>query len=266
MVDATRVDMNIEGSRLKAVGEAKRLVVSVMQPAKDSKEGRRTPSIMRQDQPVSGLSRELVYTGGADSSAEFIGTVTLVQGEKIDTKIQAEKILLNSKNGNLSAEGSVLSLMNVQDLNPTTKEREVKKSTGQGQTMLYDDASRKVTYTTKARLIGPHGDLIGDSIVLTLGANGQDVERLDAAGEVKLTEVNRITTGDVLTYVAASDEYNMSGKGKLVRMLSTTSEGCKKSEGQRLTFSRATDTLRIDGSVETRTQTSADNSCTPAKR
>ena len=35
--------------------------------------------------------------------------------------------------------------------------------------MQYDDAVRKVTYTTKAHLIGPQGDLTGETIVLTLG-------------------------------------------------------------------------------------------------
>ncbi len=48
--------------------------------------------------------------------------------------------------------------------------------------------SRKVTYTTKAHLVGPQGDLTGETIVLTLGENGQDIERLEATGEVKLTE------------------------------------------------------------------------------
>ena len=238
-----------------------------MQPAKaGAKDGRRTPGIMQQDQPISGLSLELLYTGGEESTAEFTGAVTLVQGEKIDTKIQAEKILIDSKTGNLTAQGSVVSLMNVQDVNPTTKVRETSKSTGQGQQMAYDDASRKVTYTTKARLIGSHGDLSAGSITLTLGQNGQDVERLEASGDVRLQEVDRLTTGDSMTYVAATEEYSMAGKGKLVRMLRNTEEGCKRSEGQLLTFSRATDRLYIEGRDETRTQTSSDTSCPAPKR
>ena len=57
----------------------------------------------------------------------------------------------------------------------------------------------------------------------------------------------------------------MEGKGRLVRMRRTTAEGCRLSEGRLLTFSRATDTLRIEGREETRTQTSSDTSCTPPK-
>ncbi len=124
-----------------------------------------------------------------------------------------------------------------------------------------------MTYTTKAHVVGPHGDLTGETIVLTLGQNGQDIERLEATGEVKLTEVDRITTGDHMTYVAReSEEYTMSGKGRLVRMFRTTSEGCRRSEGKTLTFARASDTLKIVGRDETRTQTASDSSCPPPRK
>ena len=53
-------------------------------------------------------------------------------------------------------------------------------------------------------LVGPQGDLAGETIVLTLGENGQDVERLEADGNVTLKEADRVTTGDHLVYVAAT--------------------------------------------------------------
>jgi lipopolysaccharide export system protein LptA len=262
-VDAERVEMSIEGSKMKATG-AKTPVRTVMLPAKaGAKDARRTPGIMQQDQPVNGTSREMLYTGGEASTAEFTGGVRLWQGEKAETVIQGEKVSIDSATGNLAAQGSVLSMMLVQDTNPTTKVRETSRSTGHGQQMLYDDALRTITYTTKARLIGPQGNLAAETIVVNLGANGQDVERLEASENVELKEVDRVTTGDHLTYVAATAEYNMSGKGRLVRMTRTTTDGCRRSEGSLLTFSRATDSLRIEGRVETRTQTSTDTSCNP---
>jgi LPS export ABC transporter protein LptC len=264
-VDASLIEMNIEGSKLKASGT--RPVQSVMVPAKPgSKDARRTPGIMRQDERVMGVSRELVYAGGPASSIEFTGAVRLWQGEQLDTVIQGEKVSIEDATGNLRAEGSVLATILLQDTNPAKNLKETTRSTGQGQQMVYEDALRTITYTTKARLIGPQGDLTGDTIVLTLGANGQDVERLEGTGNVRLEEADRVTTGDHMTYVAATEEYNMSGKGRLVRMLRTTAEGCRKSEGSLLTFSRATDTLRIEGREETRTQTSSDSSCVPTKR
>ena len=78
--------------------------------------------IMQQDRPVNGSSRELVYTGGEKASTvEFTGAVRLWQGDKAETVIQGDKITVDSKSGNLDAQGSVLSTMIVQDTNPTTK-------------------------------------------------------------------------------------------------------------------------------------------------
>jgi LPS export ABC transporter protein LptC len=262
-VDAGRVEMTIEGSRMKAIG-GPTPVRTVLQPAKPgAKDAARTPGIMQQDRPVNATSKELLYSGGAASTAEFTGAVVLWQA---DTRVQGEKVIVEGKTGNLTAQGSVMSLMVVQDVNPTTKLRETTRSTGQAGQMVYEDALRKITYTTKARLVGPQGDLTAETIVLTLGSNGQDVERLEAFDAVTLKEGDRVTIGDHLTYLGTTAEYNMAGKGRLVRMLSTTSEGCRKSEGRVLTFSRATDTLRIDGSEVTRSHSStADTGCTPPK-
>ena len=149
----------------------------------------------------------------------------LVQGEKSETQIKGDKVAIDGKSGNLLAQGSVISQMVVQDIDPSTKERVATRSIAYAQQMQYDDATRKVTYTTKAHLIGPQGDLTGETIVLTLGTNGQDIERLEAAVEVKLTEVDRITIGDQLTYDAAKEEYNVVGKGKLVRMFKRAEDG-----------------------------------------
>ena len=261
-VDANDIDMNVEGSRLKAVGGA-RLVQSIMFPVKPgAQKSRRTPRLMQESQPVNGLSRELSYIGGEQSTVEFIGAANVWQGEKQDTQVKADKVTIDGKTGNLLAQGSVVSQMMVQDTNPTKKVKEVTRSTATGQQMSYDDTLRTVTYTTKAQLVGPQGHLSGDTIVLTLGENGQDIERLEADGNVTMTEVNRVTTGDHLVYVAATEEYNVSSKTRLVRMLSTNSEGkCSKSEGRLLTFSRGTDTLYIKGGDETRTTTASDSGC-----
>ena len=265
-VDANEIEMNVEGSKLKATSVSKP-VQSIMFPVKpESKSTRRTPGLMKQDQPVNGLSRELFYAGGDASTLELNGAATLVQGAKAETNVKAEKIIVDGKTGNLVAQGSVISQMIVQDVNPTSKVREASRSTGSGQQMQYDDALRKVTYTTKAHVVGPHGDLTGDTIILTLGQNGQDVERLEATGEVKLTEVDRITTGDHMTYAAEKEEYTMSGKGRLVRMFQTTTEGCRRSEGNLLTFGRTADKLTIQGRDETRTLTASDKSCPPPQK
>jgi len=260
--------MNVEGSKMKAYGESRR-VQSIMFPAKPGAQGApRTPGLMKQDQPVNSVSRELVYSGGENSSIELTGTVMLVQGEKSETQIKGDKVSIDGKTGNLLAQGSVISQMLVQDVNPTTKVKETTRSTGYGQQMQYEDALRKVTYTTKAHLVGPQGDLTGETIILTLGTNGQDIEQLEASGNVKMTESDRITIGDELTYVAAKEEYHVVGKGRLVRMFKRAEDGaCQRSDGNVLTFSRGADTLKLSGRDDSRSQTAedkaADTSCPP---
>ena len=262
-IDATNIEMNVEGSKMRAFSESRR-VQSIMFPAKPgAKDAQRTPGLMKPDQPVQGVSNELVYTGGENGSIEFTGNVMLVQGEKSETQIKGNKISIDGKTGNLVAQGSVISQMVVQDVNPTTKVRETTRSTGYGQQMQYDDALRKVTYTTKAHLVGPQGDLTGETIVLTLGQNGQDIERLEASGEVVMKEVDRITHGEQLTYDAAKEEYTVIGKGKLVRTFRRTEEGCRRSEGSLMRYVRGSDSLFLEGGVQARTQTAADTACPP---
>ena len=124
--------MNVEGSKLKAVG-GPRLVQSIMFGSTKGKPStRRTPRMMQQDQPVNGMSNELLYTGGDASNVEFIGRPSLWQGEKQETQIKAEKVAVDGKTGNLAAQGSVVSQMMVQDTNPTTKVRETTRSTATG--------------------------------------------------------------------------------------------------------------------------------------
>lgn len=266
-VDAPNIDMNVQGSQMHAYGESRR-VQSIMFPAKPGTKGAaRTPGLMKQDQPVSGVSSKLNYTGGESGSIELTGAVMLVQGEKSETQIKGEKIIIDGKTGNLVAEGSVISQMFVQDTNPTTKERETTRSTGSGQQLQYDDATRRLTYTTKAHVIGPQGDLTADTIVITLGANGQDIEKLEASGNVTHTEIARRTVGDELAYDAAKGEYVVSGNGRLVRMFRRDEIGqCKRSDGSILTFTRGADSLQLEGGTQTRTQTVADTACPPPQK
>ena len=98
-VDATNIDMNIEGSKMRAYGESRR-VQSIMFPAKPgSKRTARTPGLMKQDQPVNGVSRELAYAGGENSSIELTGTVMLVQGRRAKRRSRATRFRSTARPG-----------------------------------------------------------------------------------------------------------------------------------------------------------------------
>jgi lipopolysaccharide export system protein LptA len=256
-VDAVRINMTFPGPRLIA----QEGVTTLLKPAKPgattaSGSKAKMPGIMQQDQQVNGKSDKLTYNGET-SAMELSGNATLWQG---DTKIQGPVVQIDGSTGNLSASGGVRSWMVVQDTNAETKEQERSVARGVGKEMAYDDSQRKVTYVKDANLVSPQGDVKGNTVVLFLGANGQDIDRLHAVGNVTFKEKDRITVGEELDYSAASEEYTMAGtKDKLVRMLRREQTECKESTGSALTFKRGADSLAMKGSEGTRTQTKTVN-------
>ena len=163
-----------------------------------------------------GLSRSSVYRRES-SNVEFIGAANVWQGGKTGDADKADKVVIDGKTGNMAAQGSVVSQMMVQDTSPTSNTKETSRSTATAQQMHYDDTLRTVTYTTKAQLVGPQGHLTGETIVLTLGENGQDVERLEADTNVTMTEANRVTTGDHLC-MSPTSRSTRSSKGKCAEL------------------------------------------------
>ena len=253
-VDAGHIELTLEGPKMKAT-EA---VGAVMLPAKPGASGadaRKMPGLMQQDRPVNASSKELAYSGGSAAKAEFTGTAQLWQG---DTRIQGTTIAVESDTGNLSAHGGVRAKFPVDTTNATTKKKEAVMADGRGEDMLYDDAARKATFRTNAHLNGPDGDITAGNIVMSLGKETNDVEKLEAQGALTLVETTRVTTGDRLLYVRLPDE-NYTVTGKPAKMID---KGCHVNTGTTLSFSKTTDTLRIDGNEETRTQTKTEGKCT----
>ncbi|MCM3881817.1 MAG: LPS export ABC transporter periplasmic protein LptC [Vicinamibacterales bacterium] len=249
-VDAALINMTLPGPKLRAQDG----VTTLLKPAKPGAGGSKAkmPGIMQQDQQANGNSDKLDYNGDT-SLMVFTGNATLWQGE---TKIQGPAITVEGATGNLSASGGVRSWMTVQDTNAETSEQQKSVARGAGQEMLYEDAQRTVTYRTDANVISLQGDVKGKTVVLFLGSNGQDIDRMKAVGNVTFKEKDRITIGEELNYDASVQEYNMAGtREKLVRMVKREEEGCKESTGRALTFKKGADSLAMTGSEGTRTQT-----------
>jgi lipopolysaccharide export system protein LptA len=212
------------------------------------------PGLMQQDRPANASSKGLVYNGGDAAKAEFTGNAQLWQ---TDTRIQGEAIAVESDTGNLAAKGKVRSKFPVETIDATTKQKQTAIAEGTGDEMLYDDASRRATFRRTAHLNGPDGDITANLIVVSLGKESNDVEKLEAEGELTLKETDRVTTGDKLLYVLADNEsYTVTGKpAKMV------GKGCHVNTGTSLNFEKSTDKLRIDGNEETRTLTKTEGKC-----
>ena len=273
-IEAPKIDIGLEGRRIKASGGVK----SELRPEKDGPKGgtpgapaakaagaadsggTRLPSMLKKDQPVSATADALAYDG-ADSRLVYTGRAQLWQG---DTSIKGDEVTLDDRKGDLTATGNVVTRMLLEQVNDKTKVKEKVSSVATAAGLVYEEEGRQATYTGDARMNGPQGDLNAARIELFLSEEGSEVTRLEAystaapdgapaAAPVKpavsiKTADGRRAAGLRLTYFAADERYVMTGSPvKIV-------EECRETTGRTLTFFKSADRIIVDGNEQKRTE------------
>jgi lipopolysaccharide transport protein LptA/LPS export ABC transporter protein LptC len=246
-VDAVRLDVTLEGPLVKATGTVKSTLKAAR---KDATAENRLPSMLKQDQPVSVLADSLEYDG-TKSLAVYTGNARLFQ---TDTTIKGDVITIDEKRGDLTSTGKAVSTTTREQLAKDGKTKERVQSTGTARDLKYEDASRRLTYTGAAHLVGPEGDMSAAKIELYFRESSDELERAEAYGDAEekmtLREQSRTTTGSRMTYTAAKETYVVTGKPATV-----IDECSRETIGSTLTFVRSTDTIVVDGNQQIRTQT-----------
>lgn len=253
-VDATRIELTLDGRTLNATGQVR----SVLQPAKKQASGSgqgtgatRMPRLLKQDQPVYVTAERLAYDDGA-LRAVYTGGTRLWQHE---TAIQAETIALDDRKGDLTASGGVRSTVILVQTNQGTKAAESVTTIASADDLRYEDGPRRATYTKNAHVNGPQGDLAADRIEIFLAESGSAADRVEAFQAVTLRTDRRVATGERMTYFAADERYLMTGAPvKIV-------EECRETTGKSLTFFKSTARIIVDGNEESRTQTRSGGKC-----
>lgn len=207
----------------------------------------RMPSMLKEDQPVNVKSNRLNYDG-ANSLAIYDGNARLWQD---DTTIRADKITLNDKSGNLHAAGNVVTSMVLTEAGDAPPAGGTTASPPQptnttAEDLLYDDASRRATYTGKAHMSGPNGDVTAAKIELFLAERGGQLERAEADGNVVSRQDLRRAYGQHLTYQAKDESYTMTGSP--VKVYDDTPPDCRVTEGAVATFQRSGSASSVRGS------------------
>jgi lipopolysaccharide export system protein LptA len=221
-----------------------------------SPEELRVPGFLADDQPVNVTAHALDYDGSI-SRAVYTGNGRLWQGESV---VLGETITIDSRSGNLKAEGSVRSTLMVQHTDSKTKQSRKVATVATAGTLDYDDDARRATYTTNAHLNGPQGDLVARTIELYLGMHDNELERVEGYEAVTLRDAGRTATGDRLSYLGATEQYDMTGIP--VRIV----EECRETTGRTLTFYKAVDRILVDGQQITRTRTKSGGDCPERSR
>jgi lipopolysaccharide export system protein LptA len=249
-VDATRIEVVLGGPTMHATGNVK----SVLQPPKKSEKGSdkspetKIPSMLKQNQPVNVTAASLRYDGST-SGALYEGTAQLWQA---DTSIKGDTIGIDSKTGDISASGSVITTTMLDQVDKDKKKERV-RNMGASKEFKYEDALRRATYTGEVHLNGPSGDVIAEKFEAYLKESGSELERAeahDAANTLTLREQGRKTTGTHLTYTSADEIYVVTGLPVAI-----VDQCGRETKGRTLTFHKATDTIQIDGNDRTRTET-----------
>ena len=259
-VDARTIQLALTSQSMKADTNVR----SVIQQQRDAKQGDvKMPGMLKQEQPVNVKANRLDYDGSA-SLATYTGNARLWQD---DTVVQADRIVLDDKNGNLRAMTNVRTVMTLEQApSDTTKRAATAKppepTTTVADEFLYEDAKHLATYTTKAHMSGPDGDVTADKLELYLTQDGGELERAEGYGNVISRQESRRAYGSRMTYLAAKDEYTMTGTP--VKIYDDTPPNCKVTTGATLTFHRAVDTIRSIGN-ETSTQKTESIPCGAVK-
>lgn len=248
-VFASSIDITLDGPQVRASGDVK----SVLMPA-GGPEGAHTtkvPSMLKADQVVNVTAADLAYDG-ATSTATYTGNALLWQGE---TSVKASTVTIDSDKGDMSASGSVATSM-VLDQTDGKGKKERGRATTTSKEFVYDENSRRATYTGDAHMSGPQGDLTTAKLELFLKAGGSELDRAEAYEAVVLREKTRKTTGARMTYYSADERYVTTGAPV------TVLDDCgRETTGRTLTFFRSTDRIVVDGSEQIRTQTKGGSKC-----
>ena len=256
-VSARTIDFTIASRDLNADTKVKSTIL-----VKKDKSGRgqqtRVPSVLKSDQPAYVTANRLQHQGSA-GTATYTGSVNLWQDGN-ETRIKADKIVIEDKSGNLAATGSVVTEFFLEETNEKTGQKQRAQMLGTCDSFLYDDGRRLAVYTTKAHINGPQGDITANRIELFLkraGANELERAEAYAKGEEKVVVKEGIRTGrgDHLTYTANDEQYLMIGTP--VTMVEEKGTSCHVGTGASLRFLRGAEQGQIDGNgiIPSKTET-----------
>ena len=254
-VQAATITLTLEGPKIEAAGEVESVLTTPDGDSGGSGEEVKRPGLLTADEPIYVTAGALSYDSDT-SVATYSGGARLWQGE---TDFRGQEIVLDEAVGNISASGAVRTRSLLKQINDETGVQEEAITTGRGETLLYDDGQHRATYTTNAGVTGPRGDLTADTIDVVLQADSKTLERVEAAGMVRLEMPGRRVTGETLIYYDADGRYEMSGAPVLIVEEGEAEEGeaeCRETTGRTLTFFITADAVSVDGQAEVRTSTS----------
>lgn len=246
---AEAITVTLEGQAMDASGQVK----SVLEASENSSgDASRRPGLLAANERVYVAAEQLVYDPGL-SEATYSGTPARLWQDQAE--FVGDSITLNEATGSLLAEGRVRTRTTIVQKNDETGAVEALTTVGRSESMAYDDATRRITYTARASLENPRNDLSAASVEVLLQDDARTLDRIFASGDVTLELPGRRVTGETMAYDDADGRYEMEGEP--VEILEQSEDACRETTGRSLTFF-ITDEVQVDGEGEGRTSSSSD--------
>jgi lipopolysaccharide export system protein LptA len=284
-VDAETIDVTVETRRLKAerrvkttirpsgatgavssspcaVGRQRAAAPAATQPASSSDNQTRLPGLLKQDQIAIATADALEY-GGTGKSLVYTGGASLFQG---DTTLRGRVISIDQEQGGLIVTGNATS----RTVQGTGKDLEIVR--GVAEEIRYSDERREISYRNApesartpavgklVQVNGPQGNLTAVKIDMMLNKEDGRADRLEAYQKVTAQIGTKTATADRLTYIAATDQYDMVGAGPVPV---SVVDRCGKTSGKTVTYYKADGRTVVNGQQELRTQTKSE-ACAPS--
>jgi lipopolysaccharide export system protein LptA len=216
--------------------------------------------MLDEDQPVYATAAALDYDRAlrlAVYTADSPAQARLWQG---DTTVQADRVTVDDRTGNLAATGKAATTFLIEEKDVSSGQVRRSPSIGSADDFLYDDEARKATYTGRAHVSGPQGDLRASRIVLFLADEANELERVEADTSVTLNDATRNVAGERLVYTEAEGRYVVVGSP--VKVVAD----CRETTGRTLTFFRSTNNITVEPNDEFRTQVKSVPNCVVPER
>jgi lipopolysaccharide export system protein LptA len=198
-----------------------------------------SPGLFDADQPVFGASARMQYES-AKQRATYVGSdaePARAWQTANQNDVRGDTIVVEQASNNLHATGHVTSVF-ATDPKPPTPTTGGRSATppgapvvyhGKAQNLDYVEATRTARYvggSDVAELTGPDGTTTAHTIDVVLGPATRSVDRMVADGDVHLTsDGGREARGDHLTYVSASDQYQLTGAQALAVLPQSKADG-----------------------------------------
>jgi lipopolysaccharide export system protein LptA len=242
-VQALNIHLSPASQKLTADTEVRSIIKPQQKKTPDANQ-KRVPAMLQQDKPVTVTSNRLSYDGVAE--ATYSGNALLWQDR---SRINADTIVLNDRNGNLTARVDVRTTMFLMDTDPKSKAKTPTETKATADLLVYDDARRVATYTASgsvlARLTSAQGDMNGKRIDLFFRESGNELERAEADDTVSVKLEKLFATGRHLVYTASTDTYVLTGQ-PAIGIQKDDQGACKRTDGSTMTYHRATESLRAE--------------------